>query len=64
MGEYFDRWEYNTLNSHARVPAGAVADWLRALGTDPVLGFVLSVGSGLLSVFGLCLGSRMRGYQR
>ena len=38
MGEKFDEWDYNTLHSHAGVHAGAVADWLRALGTDPVMG--------------------------
>ena len=48
------------MNSHAGVHAGAVAAWMRAPSTDPVW-VRMYVGSRLVSVYGLCMGTRMRG---
>ena len=60
MGEDFDEWDCNTLNSHTGVPP---ALWLLGCVRWALtqFGFVLSVGSDMVSVFGLCMGTRMRG---
>ena len=63
MGENFDEWDYNTLNSHVGVHAGAVAAWLRALGTDPVWVCIVCrfrLGECVWSVHG----NKDEGYQR
>ena len=56
----FDQWDYSAMSSHAGVHAVAVAAWLRAPSTDPVW-VRMYVGSNLVSVYGLCMGTRMRG---